>query len=160
MSAHDYSVKDATLEDALLMAHKMRDVDKQEIWASNMSRPLEALVNSVRHSERVRTGRADGEIVCMFGVCRQNLLGTRGAIWLLGTNLLKRHAIRFLRENKQEVVDLSQNFTIIENYCDARNKLTLRWLKWLGFTIEEAKPYGIYNLPFHHFHKEVDPCVK
>tara|TARA_R110000824_G_scaffold15883_3_gene66594 strand:+ start:32969 stop:33439 length:471 start_codon:yes stop_codon:yes gene_type:complete len=155
MSVHNYSVEDATLEDALLMAHRMRDVDKQEIWASNRSRPLEALVNSVRYSESARTGRADGEIVCMFGVSRQNLMGTRGCIWLLGTDLLKRHGIRFLRENNKEIVDLSENFTIIENYCDARNTATLRWLGWLGFTIEKAKPYGIYNLPFHHFHKEV-----
>mgnify|MGYP003672702641 CR=1 FL=1 len=154
-----HSIDEATIEDAISMSHNMRDVDKDEVWATSMSSPLEALTKSVKSSEQARTGRVNGEIVCMFGVCRQNLLGMRGSVWLLGTDLLKKNAIRFLRETKQEVMDLSQNFIIIENYCDSRNKITLRWLKWLGFTIERARPYGVYDLPFHHFYKEGDPCV-
>ena len=155
MLVHEYEVREARLEDAFLMAHRMRKIDVQEVWASSRSRPLEALVNSIKESERARTGLVDGEIACMFGVCRKNLMGDEGVIWLLGTDLLKKHAIKFLRENKKEIVDISSKFTIIENYCDSRNKVTLKWLRWLGFTIEEAQPYGIYNLPFHHFYKEV-----
>jgi hypothetical protein len=155
MSETEYTIEDARLEDALLMAHKMRASDKAEIWASHRSLPLPALVRCIRGAERARTGRVDGEIACIFGIGRQNLMGTVGTIWMLGTNLLEQHGIRFLRENQREIVDISREFAIIENYCDARNKVTLRWLKWLGFTIEEAQPYGVYNLQFHHFHKEV-----
>jgi len=155
MSDHDYEIRESKLEDAFLMAHNMREVDVQEIWASHMIRPLEALVYCIRNSENSTTGLVDGEIACMFGIIRQNLLGSVGTIWLLGTDLLKMHGIRFLRENKKKIVEISEEFTIIENYCDARNRATLKWLDWLGFVIEEAKPYGIYNLPFHHFHKEV-----
>jgi len=155
MSAIEYSITDATLEDAMLMAHDVREVDVQEIWAANRSKPLEALVGCVRNSEHSRTGRANGEIVCMFGTMRSNLMGTKGIIWMLGTDLLKKYAVRFLRENKNEIVKISSEFSIVENYCDTRNTATLRWLKWLGFTIEEAEPYGVYNLLFHHFYKEV-----
>ena len=152
MSVH--SIDKATLDDALLMANNMRKADINEVWATSRSSPIEALVKSLEHSEQARTGRVNGEIVCMFGVSRQNLMGMHGSIWLLGTDLLKKNAIRFLREAKREVMDLSKNFVIIENYCDARNKVALNWLKWLGFTIEKAQPYGVYNLPFHHFYKE------
>ena len=155
MSENDYSITEATLEDALLMAHKVRDADVEEIWAANMTRPLEALVGCVRHSEHARVGRANGEIVCMFGTMRSNLMGSRGIIWMLGTDLLQKYAVRFLRENKNEIVQISSEFSIVENYCYARNKTTLRWLKWLGFTIEEAQPYGVYNQLFHHFYKDV-----
>ena len=137
------------------MAYNMREIDVQEVWASSRSRPLEALVNSLKSSERARTGLVDGKIACMFGVCRKNLMSKEGIIWLLGTDLLKKHSIRFLRENKKEIMDISKEFSILENYCDSRNKITLKWLSWLGFTIEEAQPYGIYNLPFHHFYKKV-----
>ena len=78
---------------------------------------------------------------------------------MLGTDLLKRYAVKFLRENEREIVYLSEDFSIIENYCDARNKVTLKWLKWLGFIVHDAKPYGVYNLPFHYFYKEVDKCA-
>ena len=155
MSVHEYTIKDARLEDALAMAHKMRDSDVKEIWASHRVRPLEALAKCIRNSERARTGRIDGEIACIFGISRQNLMGSAGTIWMLGTDLLEKHGIRFLRENKKEIVDISSEFSHIENYCDARNTVTIKWLKWLWFTVEEAQPYGVYNLPFHHFHKEV-----
>ena len=157
MSVH--SIDEATIDDALLMANKMRKVDRDEIWAVSRSSPIEALVRSLKYSEQARTGRINGDIICMFGVSRQNLMGMHGSIWLLATDLLEKNAIRFLREAKREVMDLSENFIIIENYCDARNKITLHWLKWLGFTIERAQPHGVYNLPFHHFYKERESCV-
>jgi hypothetical protein len=155
MSVTEYRIDDAVLEDAMLMAHKMRVSDVKEIWASHRLRPLEALAHCIRNAERARTGRVDGEIACIFGISRQNLLGMVGTIWMLGTNLLEQHGIKFLRENKREIIDLSAEFTIIENYCDARNTVTIRWLEWLGFTVEEAQPYGAYNMPFHRFHKKV-----
>ena len=74
---------------------------------------------------------------------------------MLATDLLDLHSFRFLRECGTGIVAISAEFTIIENYCDARNSITVRWLKWLGFTVEEAEPYGVYNMPFHHFYKEV-----
>jgi hypothetical protein len=155
MLVHEYKVRESRLMDALTMAHKMRASDVDEIWASHRLYPLEGLVKCIRNAERARTGLVNGEIACIFGISRQNLLGTKGTIWMLGTKLLETHGIRFLRENKKEIVAISQEFNIIENYCDARNKVTLRWLRWLGFTIEKAQPYGVYNRSFHHFHKEV-----
>jgi len=137
------------------MAHRMRQADVMEVWATNRSRPLEALAKSTRLSEKARTGLIDGEIVCMFGVYRQNLMGARGTIWLLGTDLLQKHGRRFLRRNRDETDRLSNGFSLLENYCDARNTVAIRWLKWLGFTIDPPAPHGVYNLPFHHFHKEI-----
>jgi len=155
MPDRDYSIKPATLEDALSMAHRMREIDVQEIWASHRIRPLPALVHLVRTSEVAKTGREGEDIVLMFGMIRQNLLGSAGTVWMLATDLLDLHSFRFLRECGTGIVAISAEFTIIENYCDARNSITVRWLKWLGFTVEEAEPYGVYNMPFHHFYKEV-----
>ena len=153
--ANKYSVEPAKLCDAFIIAHNMREVDKQEIWASCKSRPLEALVKAIKISSECRVGKANGEIICIFGVAPHTMVSDQGSIWMLGTNLLPKHSLKFLKECSNEVVDISAGFSIIENWCDARNKITLRWLKWLGFTIEEAKPYGVYEMPFHHFYKQV-----
>ena len=37
------------------------------------------------------------------------------------------------------------------NYVDARHTDAIRWLKWLGFTLHPATPYGPFDLPFHKF---------
>ena len=155
MSGVRYSIEPSGLGDCFLMAHNMREVDKREIWASHRSRPLESLVRSLKKSSDARTGRVDGEIAIMFGVCPHTLVSDHASIWMLGTDLLARHSVRFLRECSNGIVDISGKFRKIENYCDARNTTTLRWLDWLGFTIEEAQPYGVYEMPFHHFYKEV-----
>jgi hypothetical protein len=39
----------------------------------------------------------------------------------------------------------------LENHVDARNRRALRWLGWLGFTIEAPAPWGVEGRPFHRF---------
>ena len=45
-----------------------------------------------------------------------------------------------------------QEFPYMFNYVDVRHKEAIRWLKWLGFTLNEPTPYGPFGLPFHKFH--------
>ena len=136
------------------MAPLMRKVDINEIYASSGVRPLEALVKAVESSGICSTWLVNNEIICMFGVVRYTMLSDKASIWMLGTDLLPDHSTHFLRGCGPEFIRLSQGFVRLDNWCDARNKVTLRWLKWLGFTIEEAKPYGVYDMPFHYFYKE------
>lgn len=150
----DYTVQKSTFCDALELAEKLRAVDRREILASHHLKPLEAAEAVVTLSDECRTGRANGELVCMFGVKRHTMVSDYGSIWMLGTDLVEKYAVRFLRENQREIEKLSAGFQLLENWCDARNKSTLRWLKWLGFTIEPAQPYGAHGMPFHHFYKE------
>lgn len=147
------------MDDAAVMAPRLRSVDVEEIKASSGANPLESLSRAVIISDHCRTGLANGEIVLMFGTVRHCLLGDNASIWMLATDALAQHSTKFLRECTNEIVSISKDYGIIENWCDARNGVTLRWLKWLGFTIEPQKPYGIYQMPFHHFYKEVNQNV-
>jgi hypothetical protein len=151
----DYALTPTKPEDALLLAPNMRRADQEEIWASSMAKPLASLAAAIRASSISRTGWADGSIVCIFGIAPRTMISDHGIVWMLGSNLLPDHSFRFLRECKEGLVDISAGFSIIENWCDARNTVTLRWLRWLGFTIEDAQPYGVYRLPFHHFYSKV-----
>lgn len=156
MLENKYTLRDATLDDAHRMAPLMRQVDIDEIKASHGHEPLEALIKAVQSSDVCRTWLVDGEPACMLGVNRHTLMGDTAFVWLLGTDKLQQHQIHFLRGCKGEMDHISKGLTRLENWCDARNKVTLRWLKWFGFTIEEAKPYGIYEMLFHHFYKEIN----
>ena len=72
-----------------------------------------------------------------------------GLIWLVGTDEITKHPVTFFRATQKYFPDLVKGYDYIYNYVDARNKLHLRWLKWLGFTIEEAKILGVEKRPFH-----------
>lgn len=141
--------------DAYLMAPFVRAVDTDEIKVSYGSEPLDALIHGIRRSDTCKTVRVNDEIMMMFGIGRHTLVSDQASIWMLATSLIEDHPTKFLRGCGEELTEISRGFKIVENWCDARNKVTLRWLRWLGFTIEEAEPYGIFGMPFHHFYKEV-----
>jgi RimJ/RimL family protein N-acetyltransferase len=59
-----------------------------------------------------------------------------------------------LREGVARVLDKALPlFGRLENYVHAENKASVRWLKWLGFTMDEAAPYGPRGENFIHFYK-------
>ena len=152
MASH--SIVPATPEHIIEIARNIRPPDVREVWASCMRRPLEALQAGLQMSELARVGMVHGKPVCAWGVVRESLLFNSGIPWMLGTKELENHAVKFLRNSKPELMKIFENYDLLENYVDARNTLSIRWLKWLGFKFDEAKPYGVFGLPFHRFSME------
>lgn len=144
-----------TTADVTHVAAYMREADRAEVWASGRLEPLAALEASVAISREVWVGRVDDVPVCLFGVGHLSdgtlLGGAVGAPWLLGTNDLPRHAVAFLRRNRPVVAGWRQSYGRLVNCVDARNSVAIRWLRWLGFTIHPAAPWGAFGLPFHRF---------
>lgn len=149
-----YTVVPATMPHVAQIAPRMRDADKAEIWAASHAEPHHALKTGLAQSTLCWSGLVDDVPVCMFGVAPLTLLGGTGIVWMLGTAGVQDHARAFLRRNKTFIIQMMQRFYRLENWVDARNTLSIRWLRWLGFVIEEAAPYGIERRPFHHFFME------
>ena len=47
--------------------------------------------------------------------------------------------------------DITKDYSLLINFVDARHGVAIRWLKWLGFKVFPAKPFGPDKLPFHRF---------
>lgn len=133
------------------VAAAMRQADRDEVWASARSTPLRALKRSLAISPLAWAGLLDGAPVCLFGVGAVSLLSGIGSPWLLGTDAIEANAMRFLRRNRAMVGQMLAAFPVLANHVDARNHLSIRWLRWLGFTLAPAVPYGPFGLPFHPF---------
>ena len=146
-----YEMIPATADHIEFIADHMREADVEEVWASAQLQPLEALRLSVMVSEQALTGTADGEPICIFGCGRKSLLDTTGIPWLLGTDKIDRHAKGFMQRNKTIIKEWMERYELLENWVDSRNTKSVAWLRWLGFEIQEASPYGAFGLPFHHF---------
>lgn len=151
MAEHDYAVVEADLAHIERMLPIIRQADIEELWASNHVSPAYALTHGIRCSSAAWTGMVDGQPVCVFGVAPASLLGSIGVPWMVGTYEIDRHAKAFLRRNKAYVERMSALYNYLVNYVDARNTRAIAWLKWLGFTLNEAQPYGVEGLPFHRF---------
>lgn len=140
----------------MYIADNIRSEDAEEIWASGLSKARDVIVRGIKDSDYVLAGYVKDDPVCIWGVVREDLLFNQGIPWMLGTSALNdnRKAWAFLRKCRKPVLSMMENYDRLENYVDARNVRSQRWLRYMGFTLEEPKPYGALELPFHKFWME------
>lgn len=127
----------------------MRQADRDEIAAASGKTPAQALAFSLRKSSIARTALVDGVPEVMFGVGDINILAGVGAPWLLGTDAVERHYVAFLRGSVDWRDQLLARYPTLKNFVDARNRASVRWLRWLGFTLSE--PISVRGHEFHLF---------
>jgi hypothetical protein len=139
---------------AVAMAPHLRPADAAEVYATSGRGPEEALTAALRRSTQAWTCLIDGEPACIWGVGPLSLVAGKGCPWLLGTEAVERHPLAFLRQSRGFLAIMLRTYSQLENHVDARNRLSIRWLRWLGFTIGPPLPYGFLGLPFHRFHME------
>jgi hypothetical protein len=138
----------------------LRRANVEEIWAECALSPAFAVSYSIAYSRVAWAAELDGKPIAVFGVGT----GENGAgiPWLVATNEIERHPVLFYRMSKRLFSSVRDGYTYLENWVDARNVLSLRWLKWLGFTIEKEEPRGPLGLMFHRawfFVEEVNAHV-
>lgn len=117
------------------IASRMRQADRDEVFAASGRSPASALSISYRLSRFRMTGMVNGRPEVMFGVTDLNILGGMGAPWLLGTDAVEDNYVAFLRRSVGWKRQLSDRYSILRNFVDMRNTASVRWLQWLGFEL-------------------------
>lgn len=136
------------------VAENMRESDKQQSWIQGLLHPKQALKYCVRTSKKPMCGVIDGFPAIIFGVASYSMIGSIGSPWMLSTSAIHALPISFLKECKKYIKESISSYDKLENYVDVENKTSISWLKWLGFDILDAEPYGNFKLPFHKFTME------
>ncbi len=140
----------------LFISRHMRKSDKEEIYYLAALAPWPAIEVTIAGAVDANTALVDGVPVVMFGVSRRTWISDVGVPWLLGTDEADNHQFKFGRDSKRYFTVMAEQFPVMENYAMASNNRTLRWLKWLGFDMEEAKPVGVFGRPFVRFGKGLE----
>ncbi|MEI6084438.1 MAG: hypothetical protein WCS70_09075 [Verrucomicrobiota bacterium] len=139
--------------DVQSLARDMRACDRQEVAAASGLSPNNGLLISMARSPRCWAAIDAQGTFAMWGVGVASSLATEGSPWLLGADrLVTDHRQLFVRRSREFVTWMRQEYVVLRNYVDARNTASLRWLKWCGFDILPAEPYGVAKLPFHPFY--------
>jgi hypothetical protein len=144
-------IRPAFPADAHDLAPRMRAADVAEVWASHRLSPVQALENSLRLSSHAWAGLADGVLVCLWGACPASFINRIGVPWLLGSDEVEAHQTTFLRRSLPALREMQSVYRILKNHVDARNRASIRWLRWLGFTVHPAQPFGPDGVAFHPF---------
>lgn len=130
----------------------IRQADVDELWAAAMTTPEKEMI---RHIDSATTGLVDGVPVCVFGVTHTNDISGVAIPWLITTNRLEKHARLFLAHCRGVVMGMRSGCRLLVNYVDARNTRAIKWLRWLGFTLDaEPIAFGVQGFPFYRFTME------
>ena len=129
----------------------MRLADKKEVYRASGNRPRRALELARKVSE-CWTGLIDGVPVAIFGCSGADSVTGRGSPWMLGTDEIKDHGVAIAGISKRFVAFLQQSYYYLENYVDCDNELSIKWLKWLGFSFDDPCPYGLFGKSFMKFY--------
>lgn len=130
----------------------MRPEDRAEIWSASRSTPMQALVDTVQVSRDTKVAVSGRVPMCIFGCAQTTPLSGWAAPWALGTPEVERNAAWFLKASKTVVAGWRQEYRVLRNFVHAENRLSVRWLRWLGFELDPAEPIGYDDALFHKFH--------
>ena len=143
------------------LAAAMRGDDKREAIAALGMGGASALYMSMYCSQEVYVA-VDNETdapLCAFGVCRANEIN---AIWFIASERIEQHKRELLTLSRKILGILVDKYGKLENMVDIRSRKSVRFIKWLGFTINpEIIAAGANGEFFYHFYKErsVGRCV-
>ena len=144
------TVERAELWHAEYIANRCRPADVLELAALGVT-PYQAMRDSLHVPGLAYTGMVDGEPVCMFGACEATMVGNLARPWMVGSTLVEKYQLQFLRRNRKMLGIWLDLYTRLENYVDVRNTQAIKWLRWLGFEFTGPQPLGPYRTPFYRF---------
>lgn len=141
----------ATLEHAAALAPNLRPADVAEIHAATGAGASKALARSVAMSTHAWASLQDGAVICLAGAGPSCLIGREGVAWLLASPAIETVPYRFFVESRRRLAECLRSYDVLRNWIDCRNTKTVPWLRWLGATFGEPRPYGHLRLPFMPF---------
>lgn len=130
----------------------LRQADRDEIEAGTGGSVEDALIESIKLSSVSLVLEVGGEMGCIFGAAPlTGLLGSIGSPWMLSTGAMDRNPRVLIEWGPLYRDAMLGLYPHLMNYVDARNRRSIRWLKWLGFQFHDARPHGPAGMPFHLF---------
>jgi hypothetical protein len=79
----------------------------------------------------------DYRLIASFGVCPTEDPKV-GCVWLLGTNLMTTIKKTFVKHSFEYLDKMMGDYDCLTNYVSMNNKLSVRWLTWLGAEFGES----------------------
>lgn len=136
---------------------KLREADIEELRAATGESPEVVLAKSLDASDITYVIKSYDRILGVFGVTPHAFEECYGVPWLLMTEeVVSSIRFPFLFGCKSVIQMFHSKYPHLLNLIDSRQTKYMRWLTWLGFTVNKNTPYLLHdpNIPFYLFYKE------
>lgn len=152
-------LEQATVEHAYELAETMRPEDAAEALAWTGEGPLQSVLHCLESSSAAWTVLVGGEVLCLCGVAPSRTPG-RGIAWMLSSEQILRHRRPFIRVSRRVVSMMLELYPVLVNAVDARYWLSIRWLQWMGFTVDKTTTIEVRGQCFHPIEARRDAWVQ
>jgi hypothetical protein len=144
-----YKLIPATPEHWDRLVADMRQEVKDEVYFSHVLRP-EAIQKNVSPMSSDIFALYDGDVLLgITGIHRISFLSDGASPWFLSTNKVKYHPKALILATKELLRKWTTEHDLLINYIPATFTDALRWVKWAGYEVYDAAPYGPFGVPFH-----------
>lgn len=147
-------IRRATVADAVDLAPRLREADKNEFRAFLGLEPEVVLPFDIQ-SGTGETWALIGdheEVIGLFGVQPVDQHPTFGIVWAVSSPDIFKYRRELIRRTPEMLDMLHRRFPLIGNHIDARNTVHIGWLKRYGFSFLRTIPeFGVERRPFHEF---------
>lgn len=147
----DVIVRKPTEEDIEYIIEHIRPEDAVELDALDGSTIRESLDDVPDLLNVSQVWEVDGKPVCIFGITPQDGPLSTGVIWMLATIDFHKYLRKFSAYCRKFFQEMISEYSYLFNYIHSENKVSIRWLKSLGFDIHDAKIIGHKGASFHKF---------
>lgn len=144
----DINIVPSTVAHVRELQKSLRSEDRLELEALGLN-PSHSIFSSYRKSILRKTCLVNGKVGAMWGVSGTPLSLTGQPYLITGEPVLEMSFLRFARIYKQEVLEMSRLFPLLENYVHSNYHGAVRLLKMSGFII--SKPVYINGNMFRKF---------
>ena len=138
-----FDIQKLTIEAAYEVASNLLLEDRREVEEGHGIDPIDIAHLAIQRPSAISFTAPNGKTAGMAGI------EDDGTVWMLCTPVIHQYPIAFVKGAK-EFID-GRTIPFIHNIVDARNKVHLKLLKFLGFKFLEEISYGPNKLTFIKF---------
>lgn len=155
------TIREATVDDAVYLAPRLRKVDLMEAERAGISDVTESLAEAVTGGGMTLTVEdPDGVPQAIGGLNRDFDNPHVATIWFVTTDdFVRKHRSEFLRRIRPILADITSPYEYVWNTVDATNSVHIRWLQWAGFNLSEPTSRYPGDHPFHILSRKNTQCV-
>lgn len=130
---------------------KLRESDRLEAEAFAGVPANDGVVLACQASEFTWVVKEGRTIIAVFGLWTQHTQW--GMPWFVATDRVYAHRVRWLKLSKGWVDHMLQKRKYLMNYVSSHHIEAMKWLEWLGFTIDRTREFTFFDpdVSFHQF---------
>jgi hypothetical protein len=132
----------------------LRDADAREIVALGLT-PEKGIAISLARALWADAYLCNGEVAALLGCGVSSCLGGHAIPWLVTGKPVERVRKSFARLARQRIGEMRARYPFMANHVHAEYRQSLRFMAWLGFTIDPPRPFGPAGALFCRIHMGV-----